>query len=63
MSDKLTFEQLKQHLFSAADILRKQLNPEEYRPITMTVLFIKKLNDEYELKVKKLKDGGKTEKE
>ena len=63
MSEKLTFEQLKQHLFGAADILRKQLNPEEYRPITMTVLFIKKLNDEYELKVKKLKDSGKTEKE
>ena len=30
--DKLNFETLKAHLFGAADILRKQLNPEEYRP-------------------------------
>ena len=61
--NKLTFEQLTQHLFGAADILRKKLNPEEYRPVTMTVLFIKRLNDEYESNVKKLKEQGKSDKE
>ncbi len=60
---KLTFEDLKTHLFGAADILRKQLNADEYRPVTMAVLFIKKLNDEYESNVQKLIDGGKKEKE
>ena len=63
MTDKLTFEDLKSHLFGAADILRKQLNPEEYRPVTMAVLFIKKLNDEYESNVQKLIKDGKKEKE
>jgi len=43
MTEKLTLESLKSHLFGAADILRKQLNPEEYRPVTMAVLFIKNL--------------------
>ena len=51
---KLDFNTLTTHLFSAADILRKKLNPEEYRPVTMTVLFIKRLNDEYESNVQKL---------
>ena len=60
---KLDFETLKSHLFSAADILRKKLNPEEYRPVIMCVLFIKKLNDEYESNVKKLIKQGKSEKE
>jgi type I restriction enzyme M protein len=63
MTEKLTFEELKSHLFGAADILRKQLNADEYRPVTMAVLFIKKLNDEYESNVQKLIDGGKKEKE
>lgn len=60
---KLDFETLKSHLFEAADILRKQLNPEEYRPVIMAVLFIKKLNDEYESNVQKLIKKGKSEKE
>ena len=60
---KLDLETLKSHLFGAADILRKQLNPEEYRPVTMAVLFIKKLNDEYESNVQKLKAKGKSEAE
>ena len=62
-SKKLDFETLKSHLFSASDILRKKLNPEEYRPVIMTVLFIKKLNDEYESNVLKLKSQGKSEKD
>ena len=63
MTQKLDFETLKSHLFSASDILRKNLNPEEYRPVIMTVLFVKKLNDEYESNVQKLLEHGKTEKE
>ena len=63
MTEKLNLEKLKAHLFGAADILRKKLNPEEYRPVTMAILFIKKLNDEYESNVQKLKDEGKSEKE
>jgi len=63
MTEKLTLESLKAHLFGAADILRKQLNPEEYRPVIMAVLFVKKLNDEYESNVKKLKAKGKSDNE
>ena len=62
-SKKLDFDALTSHLFAAADILRKKLNPEEYRPVTMTVLFIKRLNDEYKSNVKKLIAQGKTEKD
>ena len=58
---KLDFETLKSHLFSASDILRKKLNPEQYRPVVMNVLFIKKLNDEYESNVQKLLAKGKSE--
>ena len=63
MEQKLDFDTLKSHLFSASDILRKKLNPEEYRPVIMTVLFIKKLNDQYESNVQKLLKQGKSEKE
>ena len=59
---KLDFETLKSHLFFASDILRKKLNPEQYRPVVMNVLFIKKLNDEYESNVQKLLAKGKSEK-
>jgi len=62
-SKKLDFDTLTKHLFAAADILRKKLNPEEYRPVTMNVLFIKRLNDEYESNVQKLRDQGKSETE
>ncbi|NWJ56970.1 SAM-dependent DNA methyltransferase [Marine Group I thaumarchaeote] len=63
MTEKLSFDALTSHLFGAADILRKKLNPEEYRPVIMTVLFIKRLNDEYEANVQKLIQKGKSEKE
>ena len=62
-SKKLDFNTLTSHLFLAADILRKKLNPEEYRPVIMTVLFIKKLNDEYESNVQKLIAKGKSKTE
>lgn len=60
---KLDFKTLTSHLFSATDILRKKLNPEEYRPIIMTMLFIKRLNDEYESNVKKLIKESRKEKQ
>lgn len=60
---KLDFETLKFHLFGAADKVRKRLDPAEYRPIVMTLLFIKRLNDVYEENVEKLKKQGKSDKE
>lgn len=60
---KLDFETLKTHLFGAADKVRKRLDPAEYRPIVMTLLFIKRLNDVYEENVEKLKKQGKSDKE
>ena len=51
---KLTFEQLKQHLFKAADILRKNLDASENRKPVLTLLFLKRLNDIFEENVEKL---------
>jgi type I restriction enzyme M protein len=38
---KITFELLKSHLWSAADILRGSLDASEYRQPVMTLLFLK----------------------
>lgn len=48
MSEKMTFEQLKSHLFTAADILRKSINASENSKPVLTLLFIKRLNDVFE---------------
>ena len=45
---KITFEFLKSHLWSAADILRGSLDSSEYRQPVMTLLFLKRLNDTFE---------------
>jgi len=47
-NQKITFEFLKSHLWSAADILRGSLDPSEYRQPVMTLLFLKRLNDTFE---------------
>ncbi len=47
-SQKVTFDFLKAHLWSAADILRGSLDPSEYRQPLMTLLFLKRLNDTFE---------------
>jgi type I restriction enzyme M protein len=60
---KITFEFLKAHLWSAADILRGSLDPSEYRQPVMTLLFLKRLNDTFEENAEKLIRKGKTEKE
>jgi type I restriction enzyme M protein len=61
--NKLTFEFLKSHLWSAADILRGSLDPSEYRQPVMTLLFIKRLNDTFEENAEKLIKQGKSQKE
>src|SRR2546426_1750319 len=63
MSDKVTFEFLKSHLWAAADILRGSLDPSEYRQPIMTLLFLKRLNDTFEENAEKLIKQGKSEKE
>ena len=51
MSDKLTRDGLEKHLHGVADILRKRLDPPEYRPLIMTLLYIKRLSDTFEEKI------------
>jgi type I restriction-modification system DNA methylase subunit len=51
---KITFEFLKGHLWSAADILRGSLDASEYRQTVMTLLFLKRLNDTFEENAEKL---------
>ena len=53
---KITFEFLKSHLWSAADILRGSLDASEYRQPVMTLLFLKRLNDTFEENAEKLRD-------
>ena len=53
-NQKITFEFLKSHLWSAADILRGSLDPSEYRQPVMTLLFLKRLNDTFEENAEKL---------
>jgi type I restriction enzyme M protein len=62
-NQKITFEFLKAHLWSAADILRGSLDPADYRQPVMTLLFLKRLNDTFEEDVDKLIKEGKSEKE
>lgn len=62
MSEKLTFEKLKTHYWGAADILRGGLDPNEYRQPIMTLLFLKRLNDQFEEKAEQLEKQGKPKK-
>src|SRR5215211_8396825 len=62
-NQKITFEFLKSHLWSAADILRGSLDAAEYRQPVMTLLFLKRLNDTFEENAEKLMKEGKNEKE
>jgi type I restriction-modification system DNA methylase subunit len=60
---KITFEFLKSHLWSAADILRGSLVPGEYRQPVMTLLFLKRLNDTFEENAENLIKKGMNIKE
>jgi len=64
LTDKKTnFKDLSDAIFAAARVLRKSLSPSEnYKPV-LALLFIKRLNDTFEEKVKKLMDSGMSEKE
>lgn len=62
-ASKITFEFLKSHLWSAADILRGSLDPSEYRQPVMTLLFLKRLNDTFEENAENLIKKGRSKKE
>jgi type I restriction enzyme M protein len=62
-NQKITFEYLKSHLWSAADILRGSMDASEYRQPVMTLLFLKRLNDTFEENAEKLIKQGKSQKE
>ena len=63
MSDKITLEELKSHLWKAADILRGSLDAQEYRQPVMTILFLKRLNDTFEENIEKsIKQGNSRKK-
>jgi len=63
LSEKLTLEALKTHLWNAAEILRGSLDASEYREPVMTILFLKRLNDGFEEKVEELIKQGKSKRE
>ncbi len=54
MSDKITLEELKSHLWKASDILRGSLDAQEYRQPVMTILFLKRLDDTFEENIENL---------
>jgi 5-methylcytosine-specific restriction enzyme subunit McrC len=62
-SQKISFEFLKSHLWSAADILRGSLDSSEYRQPVMTLLFLKRLNDTFEENAENLIKKGINKKE
>ena len=62
-NQKITFEFLKAHLWTAADILRGSLDTPDYRQPIMTLLFIKRLNDTFEETTEKIIKEDKSEKE
>ena len=51
---KITLDEIKKHVWAAADILRGSLDANEYRQPIMTLLFLKRLNDQFEEEAEKL---------
>ena len=62
MSEQISLESLKSHLWKASDILRGSLDAQEYRQPVMTILFLKRLNDTFEENVEKLLKEGNSQK-
>jgi len=63
LTEKVTLDFLKSHLWKAADILRGALDASEYRQPVMTILFLKRLNDVFEEKTEEKLAEGKTKKQ
>ena len=57
-SQKISFEFLKSHLWSATDILRGSLDSSEYRQPVMTLLFLRRLNNTFEENAQNLINKG-----
>ena len=57
----LSFAQLKQYLWSAADILRGSIDSSDYKSFILGLLFVKRLSDRFEEEAEKLIAGGMPE--
>ena len=57
----LTFEQLKNHVWSAADILRGSIDSSDYKTFILGLLFVKRLSDRFEEEAEKLIARGMPE--
>lgn len=57
---KLSFEELKIHVWQAADVLRGSLDASEYRQPIMTLLYLKRLNDRFDETRELYKKQGKS---
>ena len=54
MTEKLTFQILKRHLDASADILRGDIDASAFRQPIMTLLFLRRLSDQFVENAEKL---------